>query len=765
MVNSLGGGIIAVFWSCFVWGQNNKVDYANFLYRQLAYQKASKVYQSLYAQNNLSQDELAQYLEALFHSHQYQTMANIAEEKGVLSYRQGLWVLKAYQKMEDNNAYIKTIQQLRVMYPEKKELGRYEKAIELLSDRRSKGYIVGDEVANLEEGATFPFYVDSTLTYFYPKEKTKVLSKHYSRNNVSYEINQEPRTFNMNKVIGPIWYNDSMLFVSNFHEKPNKGKLNLKIDFSYKEENYTLPFCSDTVSIAHPAYDAVNQRLYFVVKPTIGNSDIYYADYRNGKWESAQKLGETINTLGNEMFPYIHGDFLYFASDGLPGIGGMDLFEINIANLATGKPVNLGRKINSPFDDFGICFKDFSSGYFSSNRKAHKDAIYNFTYDTNAKINHCLNICQKTSCVTLSHEYSQNADIATKWVLGNGDTLLGHHIEYCYSQSGKYDCELFVYDTLNTAVLLFHEFFEVAIDDEVQQAPTIYINKEGKVGDTICFRMDSTHTSNIFGYEWHFGDGTTNRNQQVTHVYQEAGVYEVSCNTFYNDINGLSCCQSASVAYIHIKDTILIEGEQQRSSFSDDNYLVSIKLYSAQPSIHKQLELHLLNEQELTTKIFPIENYSSTIELEKVANYQLYIVNPISGDTIAFETIKHDGMLETDFKKERMILLDRSNNLFFKTNSFHLTETEEQKLRLMINYLNLHDKYRLRVEGYADALGGNMYNLELSKKRVEYVQNYLISKGVNEKRIIAKAYGEQTAENSLVTINNRRVELIIEKDE
>src|SRR5690606_7998476 len=64
---------------------------------------------------------------------------------------------------------------------------------------------------------------------------------------------------------------------------------------------------------------------------------------------------------------------LYIASDGLPGLGGLDVFKIE-----DGKPVNMGVPVNSSGDDFGIFFQDALTGYISSNREGGKggDDIY-----------------------------------------------------------------------------------------------------------------------------------------------------------------------------------------------------------------------------------------------------------------------------------------------------------------------------------------------------------------------------------------------------
>src|SRR5690606_25278167 len=90
---------------------------------------------------------------------------------------------------------------------------------------------------------------------------------------------------------------------------------------------------------------------------------------------------------GNEVSPFIFENSFYFASDVFYGLGGMDIYKSNIGEGETfGSPINLGRAINSPQDDFGMVMRDQGEGllgYFTSNRPGGKgkDDIYGFVVD------------------------------------------------------------------------------------------------------------------------------------------------------------------------------------------------------------------------------------------------------------------------------------------------------------------------------------------------------------------------------------------------
>ncbi|MGL3001528.1 OmpA family protein [Flavobacterium sp. RSSB_23] len=148
-----------------------------------------------------------------------------------------------------------------------------------------------------------------------------------------------------------------------------------------------LPFNSNNFSTAHPALSPDEQTLYFASdRPgTIGQSDLYkVAINSNGTFGEPVNLGTEINTEGRETFPFVTKDNqLYFASDGHPGLGGLDIFTSKINNDGSFSEVeNDGAEVNSPKDDFGY-YRDseINKGFFSSNRDGGlgSDDIYRFT--------------------------------------------------------------------------------------------------------------------------------------------------------------------------------------------------------------------------------------------------------------------------------------------------------------------------------------------------------------------------------------------------
>ncbi len=139
----------------------------------------------------------------------------------------------------------------------------------------------------------------------------------------------------------------------------------------------------DSIVAAHPALNETETLLYFVsdMEGGFGGKDIWVAEKSGGTFTKPVNLGDKINTPGDEMFPFVRDNGeLYFASNYLPGMGGLDIFVATKDEEGNWKVKNMGSPVNSPFDDFGIAYvKGEDKGMFTSNRKGSKgDDIYSF---------------------------------------------------------------------------------------------------------------------------------------------------------------------------------------------------------------------------------------------------------------------------------------------------------------------------------------------------------------------------------------------------
>lgn len=148
-----------------------------------------------------------------------------------------------------------------------------------------------------------------------------------------------------------------------------------------------LPFDSDNYQTAHPALSPDEKMLYFAsdMPGTHGQSDLFRVPINeDGSFGNVENLGDKINTEGRETYPFISQDNeLYFASDGQPGLGGLDVFITKIPKTGTEfkRVMNVGEPLNGTSDDFGFIINfESKKGFFSSNREGGEgnDDIYKF---------------------------------------------------------------------------------------------------------------------------------------------------------------------------------------------------------------------------------------------------------------------------------------------------------------------------------------------------------------------------------------------------
>jgi outer membrane protein OmpA-like peptidoglycan-associated protein/tetratricopeptide (TPR) repeat protein len=150
------------------------------------------------------------------------------------------------------------------------------------------------------------------------------------------------------------------------------------------------PFAYNKVkeySVGHASLSPDEKILYFAsdMPGGSGGTDIWYSMLNaDGTWAAPVNAGNRINTAGNELFPSVAPDgTLFYSSNGLPGMGGLDIFSSKGQLAQWSQPLNVRYPLNSAGDDFALVTNEAQNlGYLSSNRKGGKgdDDIYSFSY-------------------------------------------------------------------------------------------------------------------------------------------------------------------------------------------------------------------------------------------------------------------------------------------------------------------------------------------------------------------------------------------------
>ena len=151
-----------------------------------------------------------------------------------------------------------------------------------------------------------------------------------------------------------------------------------KAGLSWQEPQAVVVTSDSSKSVGHPSLSKDDKILFFagdLKGSTKESKDLWLVrvDKKKRGWGEPINLGPLVNTPGDELFPFVHDDgYLYFASNGLPGMGGFDLYRVKLGEdgIPVGIPENLKAPINSAADDFNIVLRPggLQDGYFVSNR-------------------------------------------------------------------------------------------------------------------------------------------------------------------------------------------------------------------------------------------------------------------------------------------------------------------------------------------------------------------------------------------------------------
>lgn len=247
--------------------------------------------------------------------------------------------------------------------------GFYKNGLVFVSGRKNK-------TSRSVDGRSGEYYLD---LYYSEKSGNNFLAPKSFSDEFNTKYHEGPACFSSN---------EKFIFFTR-----NKGNLNLQGKselnlYSARHNGKTwdkaelFQFSDVDFSMGHPSLSSDGRLLFFIsdMEGGYGGTDIYVCRKFGFSWSRPINCGPAINTSGNEMFPFIaENGYLYFASDGHIGFGGLDLFKSIFEQNEWTYPVNLGPPFNTSKDDFGYLIrKNKDIGFFSSNRNGSDD-IFEFT--------------------------------------------------------------------------------------------------------------------------------------------------------------------------------------------------------------------------------------------------------------------------------------------------------------------------------------------------------------------------------------------------
>ncbi|UMY66268.1 MULTISPECIES: OmpA family protein [unclassified Flavobacterium] len=393
-----------------VQAQNRDTETADKLFRRLEYVDAAKEYESLVEKKKGSSYVYKQLAEAYYNMFNPKEAAKwyariINEPQDAETYFKYAQMLKMNGKYEEANKWMKKFASMAPSDQRAVEFMKNPDYLPKLLDK-SKAFNVKTMAINSPESDFGPVLSNDNFLYFTSaRNKSR---KTYGWNDEPYlDMYQAVRNADGSYAeptpitgINSKWHDGpatisadgkTMYFSSeSFKEKEyvkdrkvKNAKLNRGQVYIYKATKTgdgwgnvkEVPFNNKEYSTGNPSLSKDGKTLYFSsdMPGGFGGSDIWKVSINGDTYGTPENLGKMVNTEGSENFPSITDEgLLYYASNGKPGLGGLDIFVFDTKKPA--EATNLGKPVNSEKDDFSFSFNTAQNiGFLASNRSGSDD--------------------------------------------------------------------------------------------------------------------------------------------------------------------------------------------------------------------------------------------------------------------------------------------------------------------------------------------------------------------------------------------------------
>lgn len=526
------------------------------------------------------------------------------------------------------------------------------------------------------------------------------LSSMYHEGPVCFDRTAETIYFSRNAVIG------------GKAKYAKDDKLKMRIYSAQKSgaawsEPQPLTFNNNEFDDCHPVISIDGDKLFFASNRPggYGGMDIWVS-YRVGEsWSEPVNLGGGVNSRGNEAFPFIHADnTLYYASDGLGGSGGFDLYYVIPEGTEWTKPINMGEPFNTGGDDFGLIVDlNKINGYFSSNGQVTKggDDILSF-HTENGNLDDYL----------LQNQRVPDRDLDLKVTVT--DKLSGAPIGAADLRILNYDANTVIGRDENGNLITVQKVNgkdvmvalppDKGITGETDNAGNfstavkpgnyvVIVSKEGYQTKQLRLTISKPGNELNAALEKAPGSGKVRWNASVFNYVTNAplaGAMLALTNMNTNE-----------------KDTVI----------ADANGLIDHYL---NPNTKYKIDLHqggrLIGSTDINTAGWSMPNQIM------MQNFQ---VAPLLPGTVI-----------------------ELPNIYYNFNDATLRPDARKDLDLLVSLLKQQPTITIELASHTDCRGSSKYNQDLSQRRANGVVDYLVSKGISRSRLKPVGYGESEPRNN-----------------
>ncbi|MFK8055959.1 MAG: OmpA family protein [Saprospiraceae bacterium] len=507
-----------------------------------------------------------------------------------------------------------------------------------------------------------------------------------------------------------------------------------------------LPWNTDDYEEAHPTLSDDGQTLYFSSNRPggFGGMDLYMSQFKKGKWQKPVNLGEEVNTKGTDASPFIHPDgSLYFASDGKGGRGGLDIFVMKPTSAGFDAPRNIGTPFNSKKDDFGyILNKDKTYGYFTSARQggAGQDDIYSFVINEPLKEQLMQTICVYASPDTeqllpgaevLVTELTANSNVRMEdeYTLQLKPTNDDDEYEMRFVRRGEEAglIEAITYSTDASGKVTFPveagKKYQVTAVKEGFADNMIELNipKSAQIGNEDCVPMTSIETSPgatimLHGKTINKKYGNVLPNVELTLIDMCTG----ESRTIRSAANG-----EYTFGCVPCGCEFLIQGSKK--------YFISDEVMASTMNVDC-IATPCTEGGEVVANLELIPDLAQRAPVRPLADGQRQPEPRRASEALGGAVLVAGTIIEL-------------KNIYYDFDQHYIRDDAKDDLNHIVSLMREYPGMEIELGSHTDARAPIAYNQALAQRRAEAARQYLMRQGIDNRRIVARGFGESQLRN------------------
>jgi outer membrane protein OmpA-like peptidoglycan-associated protein len=481
-----------------------------------------------------------------------------------------------------------------------------------------------------------------------------------------------------------------------------------------------LPFNSDAYTCMHPSLSADGSKLFFAsnMPGGYGGTDIYMVIRIKNQWSAPINLGPEINTPKQEGFPFFHENgTLFFSSNGHKGLGGMDVFSIDLSGSRWGLLTNLGEPINSASHDFGFIMDDSGKkGYFSSNRKGGmgKDDIYAFRAPRG--------LPGMKGPEVLTVRINVHDGIPAQPLAGAAVFLFERSPDGLIMNDSAYTVELAPDGADRTLRMNLRTRNTLGKPDAItDKSGNAILQMRPNTDFTILVAREGFATVEIPFTPEAIAPG----------VPLEVPMARSTCIPLSGQVLSADKNQPVGNATVRI---VRLDSDKEQIVVADNRGMYAYCLEMGSNFV-------LVAEKEgYQPQKTPLSLKSGS--LPPAFNINFSLPGP-AAPTAATGNVSS----KMPFAEGVVIVLD---NIYYDFNQAVIRKGQAKDLEALAALMKQYPEMEIELGAHTDSRGSADYNLELSRQRAEAAKLFLVSKGIGADRVTTKGYGESVPRNGCV---------------